>query len=152
MLLHLPVLIYPPENFFSIYILVGEETSPSPNGRILTRNRRLGPIDISAPARPALAADDHSYTDSCGGSSTTSGTTALSTSTATTYYVVSLSLSSFTSTGDGVTGEDKVTMCKHIRDIIIYGLRGGCGAATISKLQVSWVLRLAQLVSAMATI
>ncbi|XP_066378701.1 uncharacterized protein [Miscanthus floridulus] len=120
---------------------------------------------VHPPPQPALL--DHSYDVNCGASSTASGTTLSNTATT---YATSTAASlpfPFTAAAGGVTGEEKAEMREHIRDLIIHGSRGGCGAATttignggggsssalgkwLSELQVSWVLHLAQLDAASA--
>ncbi|KAG2536527.1 hypothetical protein PVAP13_9NG195200 [Panicum virgatum] len=128
---------------------------------VASANRGGGGDPVQPPPQPALF--DHSHDDTCGASSIASGTTLSMSNTATT-YATSTAASipfPFTAAGDGVTDEEKATMREHIRDLIIHGSRGGCGAATtttagdgggssalgrwLSELQVSWVLRLAQL-------
>ncbi|KAG2547348.1 uncharacterized protein LOC120648539 [Panicum virgatum] len=112
---------------------------------------------VLPPPQPALF--DHSYDDNCGASSIASGTTLSMSNTATT-YATSAAASipfPFTAAGDGVTDEEKATMRVHIRDLIIRtattGDGGGSSSALgrwLSELQVSWVLRLAQLDAASA--
>ncbi|XP_066369358.1 uncharacterized protein [Miscanthus floridulus] len=129
---------------------------------VASTNRGGGDDDddpVHPPPQPALL--DHSYDVNCGASSIASGTTLSNTATT---YATSTAASlpfPFTTTAGGVTEEEKAAMREHIRDLIIHGSHGGCGAAAtsssssalgrwLSELQVSWVLRLAQLDAASA--